>query len=71
MASHGEDYENHPHVENHPQLTSKQRNHSWGGNLLKGMAKSIVSSAAKEVVKDTTGMVDSSINSAFTSFISQ
>ena len=72
MGSHSqEDYENHRQVGNHAQLRPKQKHNSWGGELLKGMAKSIVSSAAKEVVKDTTGMVDSSIGSAFTSFGSQ
>ena len=65
------DYEYHPQVENHPQQTSKQESHSWRVNLLKGVAKSIVSSAAKEVVKDSTGMIDSSIGSAFTSLGSQ
>jgi len=56
---------NEPEPEQHSPLGSKKSKPSWGGNLLKGMAKSIVTNAANEVVKDINVLADSSINTAF------
>jgi len=59
-------YETHPKSTSDPQLDTKKSKSSWGGNLLKGMAKSIITSAANEVVKDTKAVVNTSIGAAFT-----
>ena len=59
-------YETYPEPAIHPQPATKTTKSSWGGNLLKGMAKSVVKNAAGQVVGNTNMMVDSSIDSAFT-----
>jgi hypothetical protein len=64
-------YETYPEPAIYPQPATKTTKSSWGGNLLKGMAKSVVKNAASQVVSNTNMMVDSSIDSAFTTRRSQ
>ena len=53
--------------EDGPEPRPSEKGKSWGRNLLVGMGKKVVENAANEVMKDTSVLVDSSIDSTFTS----